>query len=348
MTDLSTIDFTKLELSYWNSMTLKATLTQGWVHLRSVAHGSIATRDLVGTWKVTNQCPDSAFVQLDELKAICAQVDAFIEIELKRLSNEPVRLSNEPVRLSNGYEMQQFGADCRATIRKDGTRWATLTTSRGWQTHEMLAARTPEVLAAIDEADALMNPQELPWRDCERDEAQEYRYRYLIGDWRKWRKIFDDAMKQSGGVVPDDGRPCTLEEAQEWTIFHQGVQTQEWRPISGRIGSEREDAYRYRTRAPKVEAKIPTKLIQINSPIAHVEIETHSNHIPVYGYGGFRGVLQGKGPTTTAAFFGSIGDDGSDAPIVVAFPTRYGELSQIGRDDMVGKRLRVTVELIEP
>jgi hypothetical protein len=91
MTDLSTIDFSKLELPMWNGLVLLAIKRADGVHIRDglesvkERNGAIVCRDEVGVWWVTRQCPQASFSQLDDLKAICAKVDAFIAAEQKRL-----------------------------------------------------------------------------------------------------------------------------------------------------------------------------------------------------------------------------------------------------------------------
>lgn len=91
MINLSNTNFSKLELPRWNGLVLRAVLMIGGsLHIRDGADsskelfGAIACRNINdGQW-ITGHRPKSSFVQLDELKAICAKVDAFIASETKR------------------------------------------------------------------------------------------------------------------------------------------------------------------------------------------------------------------------------------------------------------------------
>jgi hypothetical protein len=172
MTDLSKLDFSKCHLPDWNGLQLRAAWVHGCnLHIRDgedylkEVYGAIACYHFdKKEWRVTHQVPESDFEQLDELKAICAQVDAFIAAELKRVERANVKLSN-------GYELlQNHVDDYRAAILQSGSMYAWIVTDE-WHIASVTRSRNYEVLAAITEADALMKP-ELPWRECPKAEAK--------------------------------------------------------------------------------------------------------------------------------------------------------------------------------
>lgn len=86
MTDLSTIDFSKLKLPDWQVRGLCAESNHGRVFMRTQAGCTVAARDINGQWTVMHQ--DATFAELRALESICSQVDSFIVSERKRIEEE--------------------------------------------------------------------------------------------------------------------------------------------------------------------------------------------------------------------------------------------------------------------
>jgi hypothetical protein len=207
-----------------------------------------------------------------------------------------------------------------------------------------------------------------PWRECSEEEAQGYRFLQKDGTWSMLYP-----MGNHGGSVIVSYRYFTrapkaepniptvkAPEGWEWKLDAPGGKTpRRWylmrtaRPGQGDVyiqpETESDRAAMLACCAAYDEANgmapaARSKVLQIDAPIYRVDLDTLANGVPVRSCEGIVGFLQGKGPTSTVSFYGALGKDGSDVPIVVTYPCHYAE--EHWPNDMAGKRLRLTVELI--
>lgn len=93
MTDLSRIDFSRCELPPWQDVRYSVHYIPNIihpVHIRNGGIGSIAVRgpDRGAPWRIGTREVTATFEELEKLKSICANVDAFIASELKRMEEE--------------------------------------------------------------------------------------------------------------------------------------------------------------------------------------------------------------------------------------------------------------------
>jgi hypothetical protein len=89
MKDLSKIDWTKCELPMWQTMKFDVKYITGInhpIHIRNHGIGAVAVRGASdgSKWRIGTRELTASFTELDDLKAICAKVDAFIETEMRR------------------------------------------------------------------------------------------------------------------------------------------------------------------------------------------------------------------------------------------------------------------------
>jgi hypothetical protein len=92
MADLSKIDFTKCVLPMWMTMKWDVKFISGITHPIHIRNGigaiAVRAKSQGSPWRIGTRELTASFDELDQLHEMCAQVDAFIERELKRIAEE--------------------------------------------------------------------------------------------------------------------------------------------------------------------------------------------------------------------------------------------------------------------